>query len=268
MPSAPGTTRPTRKDLERLKRWAQVAFAARCARRVQPLSEALWRDAPAKHIIALERATVLAERSAADARVDAVDAADAHAHAHAVFGAAKTVVARYAANAAAYAAAAAAWAADRADNAARAANAVAYAAAGYADADADGPGAAFTADAGRVIDAVDADAAARSDFDLLETAVRDEEWTDDTPVPPEFFGPLWPDGTPEGWPVQEEESGDTELVIEIDVPEGKDSEEELVRQGIQLFNALDKLNAAYGGDGLEFDIEVLEEAPAGRRVPA
>ena len=34
-------------------------------------------------------------------------------------------------------------------------------------------------------------------------AIRDDSqggWDNDTPVPPVMFGPLWPDGTPRGWP--------------------------------------------------------------------
>ncbi len=40
----------------------------------------------------------------------------------------------------------------------------------------------------------------RDDFERLKLAAVKESWTDETPAPPEFFGPLWPDGEPEGWP--------------------------------------------------------------------
>src|SRR6266404_4374658 len=33
---------PTQAELGKLPRWANVAFAARCARRVQPLFESFW----------------------------------------------------------------------------------------------------------------------------------------------------------------------------------------------------------------------------------
>ena len=39
-------------------------------------------------------------------------------------------------------------------------------------------------------------AAMRRDYEMLKTAAKAEEWTDDTPVPPDFFGPLWPQGNP------------------------------------------------------------------------
>ena len=40
----------TKEDLDKLPRWAIVAFAARCARRVQPLFTALWPVAPQEHV--------------------------------------------------------------------------------------------------------------------------------------------------------------------------------------------------------------------------
>ena len=44
---------PTEKEIKQLPRWAQVAFAARCARRVQPLFSMFWPDAPQEHIDAV-----------------------------------------------------------------------------------------------------------------------------------------------------------------------------------------------------------------------
>jgi hypothetical protein len=40
------------------------------------------------------------------------------------------------------------------------------------------------------------------DLNLLRSTAAKEHWTDATPVPPEFFGPLWPDGPPEEWPTR------------------------------------------------------------------
>lgn len=34
----------------------------------------------------------------------------------------------------------------------------------------------------------------RRDFARLKRLAREQKWTDDTPVPPEVFGPLWPEG--------------------------------------------------------------------------
>src|SRR5262249_50873746 len=39
-----------------------------------------------------------------------------------------------------------------------------------------------------------------SDFRKLKDASKREKWTDRTPVAPEFFGPMWPNGLPRNWP--------------------------------------------------------------------
>jgi hypothetical protein len=43
-------------------------------------------------------------------------------------------------------------------------------------------------------------AAMRRDFELLWEGAHAQSWTDQTPVGPGFFGALWPDGAPAGWP--------------------------------------------------------------------
>ena len=40
----------------------------------------------------------------------------------------------------------------------------------------------------------------RRDFDRVAELVEEQSWTDDTPVPPTIFGPLWPDKRPLRWP--------------------------------------------------------------------
>jgi hypothetical protein len=53
--------------------------------------------------------------------------------------------------------------------------------------------------------------AIRWDFELLRSAAALEGWTDETPVSQDFFGPLWPEGQPSGWPRLGEPSGDAKL---------------------------------------------------------
>ena len=48
-------------DLRRLRHWSRVAFAARCARRVQPLFAEAWPDAAENRKEAVEQAITLAE---------------------------------------------------------------------------------------------------------------------------------------------------------------------------------------------------------------
>jgi hypothetical protein len=42
----------------------------------------------------------------------------------------------------------------------------------------------------------------RRDFVRLKKLARKEKWTDDTPMPPDVFGPMWPDGVEPYWAVE------------------------------------------------------------------
>lgn len=42
----------------------------------------------------------------------------------------------------------------------------------------------------------------RRDFARLKWLAREQKWTDDTPVPPDVFGPLWPEGVAPYWAVE------------------------------------------------------------------
>jgi hypothetical protein len=53
--------------LRKAPRWAIVAFAARCGRRVEPLFQRSWPQAPEHHVEAVSRSIALAENSAAHA---------------------------------------------------------------------------------------------------------------------------------------------------------------------------------------------------------
>ena len=44
-----------------------------------------------------------------------------------------------------------------------------------------------------------------NDIDLvarLKRLAREQKWTDDTPVPPDVFGPMWPEGVEPYWAVE------------------------------------------------------------------
>jgi hypothetical protein len=180
-------TEDMRERLAQLPHHAGVAFAARCARRVQPLTHARpqqGRDAIDRAIASAEacaKGTAAAAADDAAARADATraDAARADAEADAAAGAA--VAAR--------AGVAAAWA-DAADE---------------ARADAAGAAAAWAADAARVAGADAAGdaaawAAAASDIDRLIALKRSEPDTLGAPIDPSEagpLGPLWPHGVPQ-----------------------------------------------------------------------
>ena len=55
--------------LRKLPRWAIVAFAARCARRAQPVLEVSWPNAPRRHIQAIETTISVAEQSSKAGRL-------------------------------------------------------------------------------------------------------------------------------------------------------------------------------------------------------
>ena len=209
---------PTELEISELPLQARVAFAARCARRVLPLFRYGRPDAPPEHAKALSHAIRVAEGVGLDvgsgggdyaanavARAN-VAAVNAVAHANASVDVGGDV---RGAHAHAYAASSAADAARAAQKA-------------YASVDAD-PALATSADAGALAYAASADAVAaaaavgananatvvaaiNSDFGVLRKAAIEAQWSDHTPVPPEFFGPMWPNGPPQGWPELDEDT--------------------------------------------------------------
>lgn len=42
----------------------------------------------------------------------------------------------------------------------------------------------------------------RRDFDRLVFLAKKHNWTDDTPVPQEVFGPMWPEGLTPEWAME------------------------------------------------------------------
>lgn len=186
---------PTREEISQLPKWARVAFAARCARRVEPLYTSFWPDAPLKYVSVLQEGIQLAEQSAAaaddkfpkDYPDDDSFATAEEAEANAASAALATYFAGHAARASGALGAgadAAFGAVTRAvSGALEATNAAFYSEEPYA-----------------TIDGHLAEKAIRADFESILQASKNGRWHHDTPVPPEFFGPMWPDGTPAGWP--------------------------------------------------------------------
>ena len=90
---------------------------------------------------------------------------------------------------------------------------------------------------------------------------------DNPPLGQEVFGPMWPSGTPEGWP---EETADAyRLVFDIDVPPDM-SDDEIVRRVAELASSLDAYHRALGHAGLELEsaeVAVAAEVEAKTEVP-
>jgi hypothetical protein len=188
-------TLPTQEEIAALPRWAKVAFAARCTRRVLPVFKHNWPAAPKKHLDAVKKAVEVAERAAS----------------------------------AAYASAAGASAAARA---------AAYAA------------------GSRAIPTI------RHDFQRILDESRNGNWTDDTPVPPWVFGPMWPNGVPEGWP---EADPQEQLQVTVGVPE--DAEPKQTTDYLNRLHALlNRLNIHNSGPGITVDT-VRREQPKDAPVP-
>ena len=171
-------TEDIRERLARLPRRAVIAFAARCARRVQPLTHALPQQ---------DRDTIDWGLASAEAFAKGAAAARADTRADARAAAARAAAAR---------AADAAWTAARAATTAWAADARAAAAAADWAANA-----AAAADwAANAADWADARAAAASDLDRLIALNPGEPDALGGPIDPSEagpLGPLWPQGVPQ-----------------------------------------------------------------------
>jgi hypothetical protein len=219
-------TIPSKEELQVIPRWARVAFGARCARRVQPLIKPDFPGA-AKYLEVTEAAIVMSERSAAAAEVD-----HSYVEDDTVKGEGDSDFDAYAHDTA-YAAAAAVDPLD--DDHAAAARDAAIAASR-----------AFPAFEDPLAVAL------RYDYQLLRDTAQREGWTDETPVPPQFFGPLWPFGAPQGWPLGVSEAGLAmpELTLEFDIPDDVDPDEADAAIG-QIIQRLSDLHTAMGGNGLE-----------------
>jgi hypothetical protein len=90
-------------------------------------------------------------------------------------------------------------------------------------------------------------------FDIHQLAAwaQREGWTEQTPVPPELLGPLWPAGPSRQWPKEptEPDEGPPVLQLEFAIPVGipKEEADRLVGEIIQRAN---ELHHAMGGNGL------------------
>ena len=109
--------------------------------------------------------------------------------------------------------------------------------------------------------------AMRRDYEFVRQAAEAEGWTNETPMAPAFFGPLWPDGAPEGWPAEEETCEGHVLALEIDIPDDV-SDDEAVEAVRELAAAADAVHRKYGGSGLRVrDLEIYGEADVPEPAP-
>lgn len=247
---------PSVDELRSLPQWGRVALAARCARRAAGLLLAAWPKRGAEtDLRALRIGLWFAEESAASAEPvgdhrdayrganSAADSADARAHDSN----------RVAIASAAYAIVHAAKAAQEPADFLRAGKAIeafrraveVYLVSTTAPQDVQVVVGHAARNVGRAV---------RRDLDLLKAAAERFNWTDDTPVPPEFFGPLWPEGEPEGWPeeAREERAPVRSFTLRVTGPEGTPPEE-VAAQTREIIRLMEAVNRASGGRGLRID---------------
>lgn len=256
--------------VRQLPRWAAVALAARCARRVQPLFVKGWPDAPQEHREAVLKAVLIAEQSARMGHSDPVRAKAAVTNAlHAGMGAAPA-----SGRGATGAKRAASWAARSASDAtlsvAQIGGAAAYA--GFASKDAATAAAAyagFAANAeGTAVTSPETTTADIIDLEELLRLASVNGWTDDSPVDVDRIGPLWWGQEPDWWPEEPLTLSDNPPVmrLEFSIPEGipRAEADRLIGEILQRAN---ELHHSMGGTGLTItDAEVYEAEPA--LVPA
>mgnify|MGYP001476120194 CR=1 FL=1 len=178
---------PTEEELRTLPRWAAVAYAARCARRVQPLFTHFWPDAPPEHVEAVDKAINCAITAAASAGAE-------HSPAMAERTEAANTVARAIGAAKAVGQMNAAFVANAAHAAAHAARGDSLSASAAFDASAH---ASHAAD-----NSPEIAEACSSDFGLLGGMAVETDLHDGSAVLSSDLGPLWHFGEPSGWPGQ------------------------------------------------------------------
>lgn len=234
---------PTEEEIAELPRWARVAFLARCAKRVVNQYKAGWPEAPDEQFNRVVRTVRSAENVAAQLSRDLPIE---------MIWDEKTQRSRVQTEA------------DLALHASRTANkptashaAMAAAHAGHAAID---PG-ENTTHLGTISGAVlaagndDLIGVIRRDFDHLATLARWQHWADDTPVPPEVFGPLWPEGPPKGWPADEATPTLADLPLSIEVRVGV-IDQVVVDEVLNLFHALNRYHIARTGVRLTLEGDI------------
>ncbi len=261
--SKPEDRIPSVSDIARLPRWAQVAFAARCARRVQPLFKYFWPDAK------VEYATAIRES------LDAVEAICIKPR-HAAVSTPRRILDRLAIVEDAFAyetSSAQSWlrAKDIVEGVIASVQAAAYALGAFenfADDLYQSEHAASDAVeiASEILEevATSLDRAIVRDYQLLASSANKLNWTDETPVPPEVFGAMWPEGEPEGWPEEGREPllGATAYELSVVGPDGVDAKA-VRKRTVKLLRLMDRYVRASGGNGvrLEDDAGVTETSP-------
>jgi hypothetical protein len=237
----PNTSLPTEEEISQLPIWAQVALAARCARRVVALFPIGWAG-PATRWRELRRIVTYCEESASIAHtsnrfVGVTVGKDDQSGPELPVLVSNVVIA-----------------------AAGDANFLQYSdVSRYTD----GAGSSFptvqaTAAVLTHVIPVEPLSSIRRDFDNLLRQSEYRHWDNDTPVPPDVFGPLWPEGAPAGWPADPDVPQRDEFVTTAAVKDSVPSRY-VVDELLNVFNAINRYYIARTGQRLtlEGDLPLL-----------
>jgi hypothetical protein len=107
--------------------------------------------------------------------------------------------------------------------------------------------------------------AIHNDYSALKILNESVKWTDDTPVPSSVFGPLWRTGSPHNWPTAGEPI--TEVTIAFDVPDDMTTAA-AVEFAKELSAILCALDLAGGGHGVAIEPPLEITAPVSATVRA
>lgn len=242
---------PTDEEIAKLPRWARVAFAARCARRVLPSFRANSYPEPDRNTLQLLAVGVArAESGGNDAEMNGLIGAYKLIHSVTLASAQTKHTPAYLAL--------------------NVANAVSLAvelriAANVVDTDHHARGCLECVGFAKGATANDVTSVIRRDFDHLARLAYAYDWTDDTPVPPEVFGPLWPEGKPAGWPDDPQLPRRTDIALEMVAAE-RATEEMIEDEVVNLFLAMNRFHIARTGQPLtveDFQPFLTALVPAG-----
>jgi len=181
---------PSKEEIEQLTRWARVAFAVRCARRVLPLYLHSWPEGIAPYRIEVES-------------LNDLDSLAGSPKPHEIFPRHRTIYGTVFLGMPDISASVASLLADL----------VLPILTPISQIDSVYNVARRSADLSSHL--TDLKPVIRRDLDHLTRLSGWQHWTNDTPVPAEVFGPLWPEGPPDGWPVDADIQDRTDLPIEL-----------------------------------------------------
>lgn len=185
---------PKKEEIAKIPVFAMIAFAARCARRVQPLFGASWVGAPNEYVQAIDDAISLAEETAKSGKRQGqkgtststeIDTAKQNAKEHCIAASVACAAEYTLTSATAFPL-----------NASTSKYVALKASCAVAAADRAAKKFLSTDDTYKVFFK-----AVWNDFNKLKNKVEKDKWSGKTTIPADFFGDLWPKGKPNNWPL-------------------------------------------------------------------